>query len=143
MYSENSQRSINQFLSKRTFEHDGYFLFEDTNALFEFKIKLSGTKKMISVGDYYDYVIVDATIVDADERVKQILAIFGKMWDKEKIENFLFKDYRWKNGFIRTITELLEYFSDDNVRVHMNYLQISDELYNEIESLKKTLYEKD
>lgn len=138
MYTEKSQNSINKVLKNHVIEYHGDFLFEGDDAKFYFKIKLGGTKKMISVGEYYDYVIVDVNFVDADDRVKQILAILVR-GNKERILNFLDRDYRFKHNIIRTISDELSYFSDgDNVRVHINSMDLSDKLFDDIHKFKNT-----
>jgi dsDNA-binding SOS-regulon protein len=138
MLTEKEQDSINRVLKNHIIEYYGDFLFEGDSVKFYFKIKLDGTRKMMSVGEYYDYVIVDVIFVDADERVKKILAILvGK--NKERLLEFLKNDYRFSNNIIRTISDELMYFSDgDYVRVHLKSMDLSDKLFDDINKIKNT-----
>lgn len=138
MLTEKEQDSINKVLKNHIIEYNGDFLFDGDDAKFYFKIKLDGTRKMISVGEYYDYVVVDVIFVDADERVKKILAILvGK--NKEGILKFLENDYRFNHNIVRTISDELMYFSDgDYVRVNLKSMDMSDKLFDDINKIKNT-----
>ena len=51
MLTEKEQDSINKVLKNHIIEYNGDFLFDGDDAKFYFKIKLDGTRKMISVGE--------------------------------------------------------------------------------------------
>jgi hypothetical protein len=79
MHTNEEQSQLNKFLEHETFTMDTDFFVVDPKFEFEYKFKLVGTKKMISVGEYYDYIRVYVTIVDGEDRFKKLLSILGNV----------------------------------------------------------------
>lgn len=135
MISEETQSSINKFLKSQTFEYVGPVIM-DTTFTINYKFKLSGIKKMISVGEYYDYQIVDIEITDIDDKLKKILKILLNGWTEGEIINWLKKEYRFIRHLNGNIGETLFYFSDgDFVRTDIRELKFNDTLYDEIQKI--------
>jgi hypothetical protein len=135
MISEETQSSINKFLKSQTFEYVGPIIM-DTSFTINYKFKLSGIKKMISVGEYYDYQIVDIEIIDIDDKLKKILKILLNGWTEGEIINWLKKEYRFIHHLNSNISETLFYFSDgDFVRTDIRELKFNDTLYDEIQNI--------
>jgi hypothetical protein len=135
MISEETQSSINKFLKSQTFEYVGPVIM-DTTFTINYKFKLSGIKKMISVGEYYDYQIVDIEIIDIDDKLKKILKIILNGWAEGEIINWLKKEYRFIHRLNDNIRETLFYFSDgDFVRTDIRELKFNDTLYDEIQNI--------
>jgi hypothetical protein len=144
MYTNEQQSQLNKFLERETFTMNTDFFVVDPKFEFEYKFKLVGTKKMISVGEYYDYIRVYVTIVDGEDRFKKLLSILGnvqKINEPIFLGNFLKNEYRFNNQLTNDISNNLKYFSDgkDYVRVHIESISISDELFNEIKNTELNL----
>ena len=66
---------MNRFLENREFKFKGKLLDGSShipNSDIDFKFKITGTKKMISVGDYYDYLTVEVTLIRLNDRLSQL-----------------------------------------------------------------------
>lgn len=85
----------------------------------EFKMKIVGIKKMISVGDYYDHVNVLVIVTDTNQNLIKIATMLtDKMGQLKYISDWFIKDYRTLLKFEKEIIEALTYFSDgDRIRV--------------------------
>jgi hypothetical protein len=138
MITNKEQSEINKFLSNHIFTMNSEFIGTGFEFEFDYKIKLVGTQKMISVGEYYDFIRVFVSIVDSEKRFKSFLKIMSTtqqgIRDKQFIEKLLFNDYRFKNDLDRDISENLKYFSDskDYVRVKIEFIILTDNFYKEI-----------
>jgi hypothetical protein len=144
MYTNEEQSQLNNFLERETFTMETDFFVVDPKFEFEYKFKLVGTKKMISVGEYYDYIRVYVTIVDGEDRFKKLISIFGnvqKINEPIFLGNFLKNEYRFNSDLSRDISDNLKYFSDgkDHVRVHIESITISDKFFNEIKNIDLNL----
>ena len=85
----------------------------------EFKMKIVGIKKMISVGDYYDHVNVLVIVTDTKQNLIKIATMLTDKMDQLKyISDWFIKDYMTLFKFEKEIIEALTYFSDgDRTRV--------------------------
>ena len=127
MITEKDQIFINNFLKNEVIEFKSEVV--GGNFMLDYKMKLVGTKKMISVGDYYDYVLVDVQIVDSEERFKKLLNVLTTyMKDKEKTVLWLRSEYLFMVSLGQSIRENLLTFASGgkSVRVTINELTLSD-----------------
>jgi len=143
MHTNEEQSQLNKFLDHETFTMEADF-FGDQLFEVEYKFKLVGTKKMISVGEYYDYIRVFVIIVNSDDRFKRFLKVVSHVQKNNELyflKEFLKKEYSFNNQLSRNISDNLKYFSDgkDYVRVHIESISISDELFNEIKNTELNL----
>jgi hypothetical protein len=135
MITEKEQLSINNFLKNEVIDFKSDII--GGNFMLDYKMKLVGTKKMISVGDYYDYILVDVQIVGSEERFKKLLKVLTTyIKDKEGVIKWLKSEYRLMVGLNQNIrTYLLSFASGrDPIRVHINELTISDQFYEDIKN---------
>ena len=125
MYTEEKLRRVNKVIKDMVFTYEGQLIVGlDWKAKFDYQFQIKGVRQMISVGELYDYLMVDVTIIDGDMR----FSVLHKLSDSLSI-----KDYRLWTGLINTISdELLYFFNGDYVRIHIpkDGVRISDE-YNE------------
>lgn len=140
MYTNEEQSQLNNFLERETFtmEND---LFGEQKFKVYYKFKLVGTKKMISVGEYYDYIRVFVTIIDGEQRFKRLLRAISyiqKKDTKNMIQEYLKNEYRFNNHLTNDISDNLKYFSDgkDHVRVQIEYITLSDKFFNEVKDIE-------
>lgn len=96
MLTEKEIDKINGVLEKKTFNYKGELIY-DANAVadLDYRFKILGYKKMISVGDYYDYMKISVTLFNFKDKLSQL--IFQENEDhKDKIfwKKF-FEDSLW------------------------------------------------
>ena len=95
---------------------------------FNYQFRIVGQKHMISVGEYYNYLTVDITIVDGSPETTFILKHVPDMLN----------DYRTFHSITSDISEELQYFfGSDHVRVITNdgKIKIGNEFQEKIDEL--------
>jgi hypothetical protein len=116
------------------FEFEGNIFTPDLRVKFEYQFAITGQRKMISVGEYYDYLDVLVEIIDADEHSIKLLAVFSLL--KNNVNN----DYILKTRLDNALSEELSYFFNQSyVRVNIVKVQIGDELKNKIEVMLREI----
>ena len=76
MISEKHIERINKVIKDMVFEFEGNIFTPDLSVKFEYQFAITGQRKMISVGEYYDYLDVSVKIIDADDHSIKLLAVF-------------------------------------------------------------------
>lgn len=140
--TEKEIKDINSYLEGKTFSDNVRIWGSDEPDFeLEYEFKILGTKKMISVGEYYDHLIIDIDIVDADDITTQIFGIYaGRGNDfKKRIEKMVKDNYLLMTDITNSIRELLKYFSTGYVRTTVNNITISDSFIKKIEEFKDTV----
>jgi hypothetical protein len=128
MISEKHIERINKVIKDMVFEFEGNIFTPDLRVNFEYQFAITGQRKMISVGEYYDYLEILVEIVDTDEKSLKFLAIFNLL------KNDINKDYILKTRLDNAISEELSYFFNESyVRVMIVKIQFSEELKNKID----------
>ena len=130
MISEKHIERINKVIKDMVFEFEGNIFTPDLRVNFEYQFAITGQRKMISVGEYYDYLEVLVEIVDADERSLKFLAVYNIL------KNDISKDYILKTRLDNDLSEELSYFFNESyVRVMIVKIQLSEELKNKIDDV--------
>jgi hypothetical protein len=130
MISEKHIERINKVIKDMVFEFEGEIFTPDLSVKFEYQFVITGQRKMISVGEYYDYLDVLVEIVDADERSLKFLAVYNIL------KNDINKDYILKTRLDNALSEELSYFFNESyVRVMIVKIQLSEELKNKIDDV--------
>lgn len=65
---------INKFFSDKKVEYDGKLFSFDENSHSEFKFKIIGTKRLIRVGEEYDYAVVQVFDMKSTSEVFKLLS---------------------------------------------------------------------
>ena len=131
MYTEEKLRRVNKIIKDMVFEckgeiHSGMFV------TVEYQFQITRVKKMISVGEWYDFLVVDVTIVDGDKRFDVLSKIMPE---------FVTKEYRLLVNLDRSISEELEYFFDGSQpRIHIpnGGVKLSEEYQRKIDEMRIT-----
>ena len=130
MISEKHIERINKVIKDMVFDFNGEILTNGREVNFKYQFEIIGQKKMISVGEYYDHLEVSVKIIDGDEMVSLIFAVFKSLGTN------IVKDYKLRNQLDRHITNDLSYFfSGDGVRVIISNVEFSEEYEEKIESV--------
>ena len=134
MISEKHIERINKVIKDMVFEFEGNIFTPDLSVKFEYQFVITGQRKMISVGEYYDYLDVLVEIVDADERSLKFLAVYNIL------KNDISKDYILKTRLDNALSEELSYFFNESyVRVMIVKIQLSEELKNKIDDVLREI----
>lgn len=149
MFTEEEISKINKTLANQEFETPVFIYPENrTDTSVTYKFEIVGTRRMISVGDWYDYAMYDVTILDANETLKKWMSIAIKIFYqykteeplKQRLEYFLKKDSYILRTVNADIDNTLEYYhTGDYSRSTMRDVYVSDEL---VEEIKNTVIEK-
>jgi len=124
MISQNLIEKINELVGNKTFKYGGELIpGSTTNINIEYRFKITGVKKMMSVGEYYDYLLINVTITSLNDSLSRLVFGFD---EKNKHHNFeaMFKTqlYPFYNGLNQAIASYLRFFDDDYVRITIDNL---------------------
>jgi hypothetical protein len=135
MFNEKERNQVNRYLSNETFTCSIPFLsYDGPEYDIEYRFKIVGEKRLMSVGEYYMYAEVDLEILDIQEAYKPYFKVMGGDFDKDRLITVFFKkEYTFTYGITRCLDELLKYFTNsDYPRVNLKNITMSDELYDNI-----------
>lgn len=136
MYTEEKLRRVNKVIKDMVFTYEGQLIVGlDWKAKFDYQFQIKGVRQMISVGELYDYLMVDVTIIDGDKMFLVSAKLMGM---------FITDEYLLKNNLSMNISEELQYFfGSDYVRVTLDKEKSSIKLSDELkEKINKFNYEK-
>lgn len=129
MYTEEKLRRVNKVIKDMVFTYEGQLIVGlEWKAKFDYQFQIKGVRQMISVGELYDYLMVDVTIIDGDKMFLVSTKLMGSAITNE---------YLLKNNLSMNISEELQYFfGSDYVRVTLDKekssIKLSDELKEKI-----------
>ena len=90
MYTEEKLRRINKVIKDMVFTYEGQILIGfDWKTKFDYQFQIKGVRQMISVGELYDYLMVDVTIIDGDKMFLVSAKLMGSSFAN---------DYGFKNN---------------------------------------------
>jgi len=124
MISQNLIEKINELVGNKTFKYGGELIpGSTTNINIEYRFKITGVKKMMSVGEYYNYLLINVTITSLNDPLSRLVFGFD---EKNKHHNFeaMFKTqlYPFYNGLNQAIASYLRFFDNDYVRITIDNL---------------------
>ena len=112
MLSPQQIEKINKTISNRVFNYNGILINGvDTNANIDFKIEFLGYKKMISVGEYYNYLKVGVTIIGLNDGLsKLILSDINYLGNNhyQFFKNSLYHFYSSLESYISSVIKLFD-----------------------------------
>jgi hypothetical protein len=130
MISEKHIQRINMILKDMVFDFHGEIITPGMKSDFQYQFEITGQRKMISVGELYDYLNVSVEIVGGDERSTKVFNILNAL------STNIIKDYRLNNYLTTSITEdLSPFFREGEYRVRIEDISISDEFQEKIDQM--------
>jgi hypothetical protein len=112
------------------FDFHGEVVSPGLKADFQYQFQINGQRKMISVGELYDYLTVSVEILDGDEKTTKIFAVLTEL------NTNILKDYRLGIYLTTSITEdLTPFFREGEYRVRIEDISISDEFQDKIDQM--------
>ena len=137
MISEKHIERINKVIKDMVFDYDGKIFTPDLNIDFQYQFIITGQRRMISVGEYYDHLDVLVEIIDGNERTTKFFVVFKTLNDN------LNKDYMLNNKLGNLISDELSYFfGEDYVRVKLVKTQFSEEYKQKIDDMNLKILKK-
>lgn len=130
MYTEEKLRRVNKVIKDMVFTYEGQIVIGlDWKTNFDYQFQIKGVRQMISVGELYEYLMVDVTIIDGDKMFLISVKLMGSSFTN---------DYLFKNNLSTSISEELQYFfGSDYVRVNIpkGSIKLSDEYQEKINKI--------
>ena len=114
MISEKQVKLINKIASKETFKYTGELIQGvDQPADIDYKFRITGHKKMMSVGEYYDYLLLEVVITGANDPVSKLI-FTPESTDTGKAVARMFESqlYGFYSRLNQEIMNYLRYFND-------------------------------
>ena len=114
MISEKQIKLINKIASKDTFKYTGDIIQGvDQPGDIDYKFTITGHKKMMSVGEYYDYLLLKVVITGVHDPVSKLI-FTPEPTDVGKSVARAFESqlYRFYSSLNQEIMEYLKYFND-------------------------------
>ena len=137
MISEKHIERINKVIKDMVFDYNGKIFTPDLNIEFQYQFIITGQRRMISVGEYYDHLDVLVEIIDGNERTTKFFVVFKTLNDN------LNKDYMLNNKLGNSISDELSYFfGEDYVRVKLVKIQFSEEYNQKIDDMSLKILKK-
>lgn len=137
MISEKHIERINKVIKDMVFDYNGKIFTPDLNIEFQYQFIITGQRRMISVGEYYDHLDVLVEIIDGNERTTKFFVVFKTLNDN------LNKDYILTNYLGNSISDELSYFfGEDYVRVRLVKIQFSEEYKQKIDDMSLKILKK-
>jgi hypothetical protein len=115
MISERQINLINKIASKQTFNYTGELIVGvDTNVDIDYQFRITGHKKMISVGEYYDYLLLDVNIISLNDKLSQLVFGYNDYVTDGVNYSKIFESrmYKFYSDLNRDIQNYLIYFND-------------------------------
>lgn len=144
MFTEKEISQINKSLENQEFETQvGLYPDSEDMDTLTFSFEIVGTRKMISVGEYYDYTFYDITILDVSETLKKYLSIVLEIFYQNKLEGTMKErlEYWFKKDsyILRKVNEEIDnvlgyYHTGDRTRTSMREVYLTDKLVEEIKN---------
>ena len=124
MLSKKIIDKINVLISKKTFKYTGKIIHGvDQPADIDYKFQITGYRKMMSVGEYYDYVLLKVTIIGVHDYIsKLIFTPEPTETGKTIARTYESKLYKFYSDLNLDITRFLRIF-DNNIRTTIDDLQ--------------------
>ena len=119
---------INKVIKDMVFTYKG-LVSDWAKAEFKYQFQIIGQKPMISVGDWYNFLIVSVLVVDGSNNTTLFL----------KYMTTLLTEYRTLRNLNYSISDELQYFFDgDYVRINIekDNVRLSDEFQEKIDSIE-------
>jgi hypothetical protein len=130
MISEKHIEKINKIIKDMVFDFHGEVVSPGLKADFQYQFQINGQRKMISVGELYDYLTVSVEILDGDEKTTKIFAVLTEL------NTNILKDYRLGIYLTTSITEdLTPFFREGEYRVTIEDISFSNEFQDKIDQM--------
>ena len=114
MISENTIQLINKIASKKTFKYTGEIIHGvNQPANIDYKFQITGHRKMMSVGEYYDYLLLEVVIIGVHDPISKLIFTPEPTETGNAIARmYESKLYRFYSSLNQEIQDYLTYFKN-------------------------------
>lgn len=125
MLSKKNIDKINNLVSKKKFKYTGELISGvEIKADIDYTFKITGYKKMMSVGEYYDYTLINVTIIGVNDHLSKLIFLPEQTEQGEMMaKSFESRLYKFYSDLNLDIKEFLRIF-DSSVRTTINEFNI-------------------
>jgi hypothetical protein len=115
MVDEKKIEKVNGVLKTIVYSYDGYDANLGSNLKFNYTVTITGQRPMISVGEYYDHLIVDVNIVEFnDEFTDRVFNVLSKALKTKRLSDL---SLHTVNNLRIEINDEFRYFFDTKIRI--------------------------
>ena len=115
MVDEKRIEKVNEVLKTIVYSYDGYDANIRSNLKFNYSVTITGQKPMISVGEYYDHLIVDVNIVEFnDEFTDRLFNVLSEALKTKRLSELSLPTV---HHLRREIKDEFRYFFDTDIRI--------------------------
>jgi hypothetical protein len=115
MLTNQQIEKINKTISNRVFNYNGILINGvDTNANIDFKIEFLGYKKMISVGEYYNYLKVGVTIIGLNDGLSKLILSDNNYLGNNQYQFFKNSLYHFYSSLESYISSVIKLFDNED-----------------------------
>jgi hypothetical protein len=125
MYNPEKLKKINKIIKDMVFDYYGP-IASGFESGFQYQFQIVGVRQMISVGEMYDFLEVEVTIIKGYTN----FSIYHKIFPE------VLKEYILLHHLDKEISEELEYFFKSTPKVILLKVKLSDEYKHEIEQME-------
>ena len=114
MISEKTIQLINKIASKKTFKYTGEIIHGvDQPADIDYKFQITGHRKMMSVGEYYDYLLLEVVIIGVHDPISKLIFTPEPTETGNSIARmYESKLYRFYSSLNQEIQDYMAYFKN-------------------------------
>jgi len=141
MLTDQEINRLNKFLENKTFNYQGPMILNTkTMSDLDYKFEIIGYRKMISVGEYYDYLKISLTIFNFRDKLSQLI-FSSKDTEQQEFWKSFFNDslFFFKQQILENIRNILINFESD-VRIIIDKINIGLPEKGNIQEQKMTRY---
>lgn len=115
MLTNQQIEKINKTISNRVFNYNGILINGvDTNANIDFKIEFLGYKKMINVGEYYNYLKVGVTIIGLNDGLSKLILSDNNYLGNNQYQFFKNSLYHFYSSLESYISSVIKLFDNED-----------------------------
>lgn len=125
MEKENLVRIINKYFKNKTLNYKGPIIHGvEMEGDIDFNVEVLGTRKMISVGEYYDFFILKITIVGLNNDLSKL--VFGGIPHLVDLSKIINENNFWyfKTQLISYLSSIIRFFDSDYVRLTIDEFNV-------------------
>lgn len=124
MYNPEKLKKVNKIIKDMVFDYYGPII-SGFDSGFQYQFQIAGVRPMISVGEMYNFLEVEVTIIKGSFTFSIYYKIFPDV----------LKEYSLLYNLNKQISEELQYFFGSTIRVTLLNIKSSDEYKDEIEQI--------
>lgn len=135
---DNLVKTLNKFFKNKVLKYTGPLIYNvEIGGDIDFKVEVLGTKKMISVGEWYDFLTLKITIISLNNEISKLLFGLHPTLDIGTQKGvFMRESWFFKQNLIMFLQETIRFFED--IRLTIEDIEIDIPESKQIQEQKMT-----